>query len=64
MGTHLNTIDSKEMAVQLTVYCEGNIEERGDALLMIADAWIFEVRALGLDPLKCLQTMLNSGSFH
>lgn len=50
-----------ESLVQLLVFCEGKIEDRGDALLMILDAWADAMTEAGFDPDKSFRLFRNSG---
>lgn len=49
-----------ESAVELVVKVKGRIEDRGDALLMILDAWSDAMTEAGFDPDKSFMTFRNS----
>lgn len=50
-----------ESAVELVVKVKGKIEDRGDALLMILDAWADAMTEAGFDPDKSFSRFRNHG---
>lgn len=57
---HEHKSDPNQSAVTLAVIVEGQIEDRGDALLMLGDAWCSAVRREGYDLVKCLEAIRTS----
>ena len=53
--------DPNQSAVQMIVTVQGKVEDRGDALLMIADAWIQLMTEAGYDPDKSFHHMRTHG---
>lgn len=53
--------DPSRSAVSLLVEVSGQVEDRGDALLMIADAWVQLMIDEGFDPDKSFAHMRNHG---
>jgi hypothetical protein len=62
--THEHHNEPDTQAVQLIVYVKGDKMERGDALLMIIDAWSEAMKQEGLDPKLCFQKFVNEGTLN